>query len=242
MENYSIKDAFKALKDIDATKIKTATIKESIKSKLPLKEAKEKLKEGYLGQTLEDFLDVCIDSSILDSITLADNDEDDYITVFEGSYDELTDNLKNASFADFDCGVDPVVINAEIDGGGTDYYQTVSDFIDDYNGDDIEIDVDGEIVFKGDKTELPEDMGDYGFDSYDAPKEIFINIKDIDKEIEEIDESKKSIIESQSQEIAAEYERMSKKYGVNLDKLVDEFEKSNPHPEFRGDIIFNETL
>lgn len=40
MENYSIKDAFKALKDIDATKIKTATIKESIKSKLPLKEAK----------------------------------------------------------------------------------------------------------------------------------------------------------------------------------------------------------
>lgn len=171
-----------------------------------LEEDKKVLKEGYVGQTVEDFLEYCAGPDAIDNIVIADNSADDYTEVFTGSYDELKDksDLYNADFADFDCGSQPVTINVskkDISGGS--WYETIGDFIEDFNGDEIvvySVD-DEEEIFSGYKEDLPEEFEDYYFTSFDAPSFICINISEIanyddddydDYEDDDLGESKKS--------------------------------------------------
>lgn len=179
---------------------KDKDLDEGVKNK---EESKRVLKEGYVGQTVEDFLEYCAGPDAIDSIVIADNSADDYTEVFTGSYDELRDksDLYNADFADFDCGSQPVTINVskkDISGGS--WYETIGDFIEDFNGDEIvvySVD-DEEEIFSGYKEDLPEEFEEYYFTSFDAPSFICINISEIanydddDYEDDDLDEAKKS--------------------------------------------------
>lgn len=175
--DYSLKDAFKSLKDVNENEVE-------VKHQKPLNESLE-LKEGYVGQTVEEFLEDCVEADEIGEIVIADNDADDFTVVFRGKYKDLDYKYKQASFDDFDCGDGKLVINAEEDGEGGTYYSTVADFIDDYNGDEIEIQENGEVLFSGDKYDIPEELQEYGFCSFDAPAYICINAREIEESIDE---------------------------------------------------------
>ena len=155
-----------------------------------------KLQEGYLGQTLYDFLNDCLDLSAIDKLEIANNDEDEFTVIYSGkaNLDKLGEYLLSSSFADFDTGMDSVVINAEKDGGGTDYYSTVSDFVDDYNGDEVNIEVDGEQIFSGFKDDIPDEILDYGFVSYDGSKYLCVNVSDLDNDLDKNQEENDNVI------------------------------------------------
>lgn len=151
-----------------------------------------KLKEGYVGQTLDDFFSVCTDAGVIEKITVCNTDIDDYdesVLLEGGSYDDIPQNVLEASFSDFDVGGGTIVINCSEEEGGTDFYQTVQDFIDDYNGDEVEICVDGETVFTGDKSEVPDEYLEYMFNSFDSPKYISANVTDVEESNKGLDES-----------------------------------------------------
>jgi len=147
----------------------------------------KKLKEGYLGQTLQDFLNVCMDAELISKITISNTDIDDYeesIVLEEGSFDDIPDNVLEASFSDFDCGGDAVVINCSKKGDGDLYYSTVAEFLEDYNGNEIQLwSLDAEkLIFNGDKEEIPDEYLEYAFGSFDTPEYISINVHDVEEE------------------------------------------------------------
>lgn len=172
--DYSLKDAFKSLKDVsDNIEVKhQKVLKEDLEE--------EVVKEGYVGQTVREFLEDCIEADVIEKIQIADNDAADFTVAFEGSYDDIPENLLEGSFDDFDIGGGKLVINAEENGGGSQYYSTVSEFLDDYNGDEIEIQANGETLFDGDKYDIPEELQEYGFVSFDAPEFICVNARELD--------------------------------------------------------------
>lgn len=183
--DYSLKDAFKSLKDVgDNIELKhQKSLKESLEPE------PEEINEGYVGQTVEEFLEDCIDVGIIDKIQIADNDADDFTVVFEGYYDDLPRGILEASFDDFDCGDKAVTINADPTGeySGSTYYETVADFIDDFNGDNIVV-VDnntGDVLFEGDKYDITDEVNEYTFTSFDAPEFICINARGIEKDKDE---------------------------------------------------------
>ena len=135
-----------------------------------------KLNEGYLGQTLSDFFYDCVDPDIIKEVTLWGDD-----IVYEGDYEGAIDQYGDNEFIEFDCGADKVVVNVDTsqEYQVTDYYITVQDFIEDFNGDEIEVfDVEsGETLFSGDRYDCPDDVLDKIFVSFDSPKFISINIE-----------------------------------------------------------------
>lgn len=154
----------------------------------------KKLNEGYLGQTLRDFFDVCVEPEInITKVVLSDINEDDFddSVCFNGSYDELTDVELNYEFHEFDTFGEGITINVGVD-SGDDFYTTVEDFLGDCNEDEITIyDLDkGEVIFEGDRYEIPDDILEMQFASFDAPKKITINVtcgEDYEDDVEEFD-------------------------------------------------------
>lgn len=142
------------------------------------KKKSRKLKEGYIGQTLYDFLNDCIDPDLIENVNLWGDDDVIYEGDYEGAIDEYGDN----EFIEFDCGMDKVVVNVDtsVQYQITDYYVDVQDFIDFFNGDEIEVyDLNsGETLFSGYKDECPDDVLEKIFISFDAPKFISINIEE----------------------------------------------------------------
>ena len=139
----------------------------------------KKLKEGYIGQTLEDFFEDCIDPDTIGQVNLwGDGDE----PIYDGDYDGAINEFGDNEFIEFDCGMDKVVINVDtsLDTQVTTYFVDVQDFIEFFNGDEIEVyDVEtGETLFSGDKYDLPDDVAEKIFVSFDAPKFISINIEE----------------------------------------------------------------
>lgn len=176
-KNYSIGEAFQALDSFLDEPIEVDS--EIIADENDV----VKLKEGYVGQTLDDFFNVCTDAGVIEKITVCNTDIDDYdesVLLEGGSYDDIPQNVLEASFSDFDVGGGTIVINCSEEEGGTDFYQTVQDFIDDYNGDEVEICVDGETVFTGDKSEVPNEYLEYMFNSFDTPEYISVNVTDVE--------------------------------------------------------------
>lgn len=174
--DYSLKDAFKSLKDIkDDVELKhQKVLKEDLETDI---------KEGYIGQTVRDFLEDCIEASTITKIQIADNDADDFTVAFEGSFEDIPEELLEGSFDDFDTGDTKIVINVsedEEDYQSSTYYETVAAFLDDYNGDEIEIQGNNaEILFSGDRNDIPEELLEANFVSYDAPEFICINAREL---------------------------------------------------------------
>lgn len=152
-------------------------VQESCKSN---KENK-KLKEGYIGQTLQDFLDDCIDYYMIDKIYIYGDTD----IVYEGSIDDIPDDMLDAEF--LECEMysnrrDIVTINVDSseEYGVTTYYNTVEDFIEDCNNDTVVVwDIaTNQEVFRGYKDEIPDDVLDMIFCSYDTPEELSVNLND----------------------------------------------------------------
>ena len=139
---------------------------------------KRTLKEGYIGQTLEDFFYDCVDAGIIGTVSLWGDDDEIYNGDYDGAIDEYGDN----QFIEFDCGMDKVVINVDTseEYQVTDYFVDVQDFLEVFNGDEIEVfDLNtGETLFSGDRYDLPDDVAEKIFVSFDAPKFISINIEE----------------------------------------------------------------
>lgn len=158
-------------------------------------EESKQLVEGYIGQTLRDFLDISVEPDMnIQQIVLCDINEDEFddSICFNGKYEELTETEFNYEFHEFDTFGEGVTINVGVD-SGDEYYSTVSDFLEDCNEDIITIfDLDkGEVVFEGDKYEIPDEVLDMEFASFDAPKKITINVtcsdEDYETDIEDFD-------------------------------------------------------
>lgn len=150
-----------------------------------LKKKDKKLKEGYIGQTLEDFFYDCVDPDIIGEVNLWGDD-----LVFEGSYEDAVEKYGDCQFHEFDCGADKVVINVDTseDTQVLDYFVDVQDFLECFNGDEVEVfDInDGETLFSGDKYDIPDDVAEKIIVSFDAPNFISINI-DVEEEDEDDD-------------------------------------------------------
>ena len=156
---------------------------------------KKTLKEGYIGQTLEDFFYDCVDPDTIGTVSLWGEDDE----IYNGDYDGAIEEYGNNEFIEFDCGMDKVVINVDTseEYQVTDYFVDVQDFIEFYNGDEIEVyDLNtGETLFSGDKYDLPEDVAEKIFVSFDAPKFISINIEE-DGDSDDDDDFDESLNES----------------------------------------------
>jgi len=153
------------------------------------KKKNKKLKEGYLGQTLEDFFDDCVDPDTIGQVTLwGDGDE----PVYDGGYDGAINEFGNNEFIEFDCGGGKVTINVDtlLDVQVTNYFVDVQDFIECFNGDEIEVyDVETDkILFSGDRYDLPDDVAEKIFLSFDAPKFISINIEEDGDDYDDFDD------------------------------------------------------
>ena len=135
------------------------------------------LSEGYLGQTVEDFFDDCGDTSAIGRVIVyARGDEE---PVYDGGYYDLPESILEAPFLEF--GTDRLTVNVA-DEGGSAYYDTLEDFLDDANVDDVQVwDSDSEdVAYDGDKDSVDDELRQKPFLSFDAPEYISINL-DCDK-------------------------------------------------------------
>lgn len=161
----------------------------------------KQLNEGYIGQTLEDFFDACVDltKDNIQQVVLCDINEDDFddSICFNGSYEDLTEVELGYEFHDFDAFGAGITINVgegdSMYAIGRTYYETVQDFIDDCNEDEVTIfDLSkDEVIFTGDKYELPDDILEMSFTSFDAPKKITINVtcnEEVEDGVEDFDD------------------------------------------------------
>lgn len=137
------------------------------------------LGEGYVGQDVEDFLDVISDNEAIETLVISNIDADDYTEAFKGKYEDLDSSLLHCEYADFDVGGDILVVNVktESDDWNDLYYDDLESLLEDYNGDEIRIiDVDtGETLFEGDKEDIDDEVKGLTFWSIDAPKYLCVN-------------------------------------------------------------------
>lgn len=135
------------------------------------------LKEGFVGQVVNDFLNIIAEPNLIETLVISDIDADDYHEAFKGVEEDLSEDLRDCDYADFDIGGDKLVINVsdDIDDGGDTYYTTVEELLDDYNGDEVEIQQEGEVLFSGDKSDIDEELLEKVFVYIDTPKYLCIN-------------------------------------------------------------------
>lgn len=155
------------------------------KREVPWGSKNESLKEGYYGETLYDFFECCIEPSAIDKVQLWKDD-----IVYEGSYDDIPEELLDAEFIEFDTN-DKLVINVDsTEGYGYGTYEFLNDFLEDCNSDIIEVFDLGteETIYSGYKDECPDEILEMAFESFDSPSQIACNIE---YEDDDLDESKK---------------------------------------------------
>ena len=135
------------------------------------------LSEGYSGQTVEDFFDDCGDTSAIDRVIVYAHDDEE--PVYDGGYYDLPESILEAPFLEF--GTDRLTVNVAEEGGSA-YYDTLEDFLDDANVDDVQVwDSDAEdVAYDGDKDSVDDELRQKPFLSFDAPEYISINL-DCDK-------------------------------------------------------------
>ena len=131
------------------------------------------LSEGYSGQTVEDFFDDCGDTSPLGRVVVYANDDEE--PVYEGDYQGIPESILEAPFLEF--GTDILTVNVA-DEGGSAYYDTLEDFLDDANVDIVQVwDSDSEdVAYDGDKDSVDDELREKPFLSFDAPISIYINL------------------------------------------------------------------
>lgn len=171
----------------------------SDKGDVSVEKSSVSLGEGYVGQDVEDFLDVISDNEAIETLVISNIDADDYTEAFKGKYEDLDSNLLHCEYADFDVGGDILVVNVktESDDWNDLYYDDLESLLEDYNGDEIRIiDVDtGETLFEGDKEDIDDEVKGLTFWSIDTPKYLCVNahcgeIEDLEPDFGEDDELK----------------------------------------------------
>lgn len=188
-EYYHYKDLYSAKEIEDEIKLEATPSKKECKA--PKRESK-KLKEGYYGQTLDDFLGDCMDSSAIDKIYIYGNDD----VVYEGTIGGIPDDMRETEFLECDMYTNrKSVVTVNVDsseeyGYGT--YEFLNEFLDDCNCELVVIYdlAEGEEIFSGYKEDIPEEYLEYAFSSYDAPEEMSVNLNDYEGE-DDFDESLK---------------------------------------------------
>lgn len=216
--NFTQDEVLKALKGVVSTKdyndIKndykiaklrylTKSEQEKVTKKLEKKNIKESLKEGYYGQTLQDFLDDCVDYSSIDKVYIYGNDD----VVYEGPIDDIPEDMLDTEFLECDMYKNKKsVVTVNVDSSkeyGAGLYEFLNEFLDDCNCELVVIYdlAEGEEIFNGYKDDIPEEYLEYAFSSYDAPEEMSVNLNDYegnddfdeslkepdDKEVEKLD-------------------------------------------------------
>lgn len=205
--NFTQEQVLKALKGVVSTKMyndikndyKIAKLRqltkgeqEKVAKKLYGKEIKESLKEGYYGQTLQDFLDDCIDYSTIDKVYIYGNDD----VVYEGPIDDIPEDMLDTEFLECDMYTNrKSVVTVNVDTSeeyGAGLYEFLNEFLDDCNCELVVIYdlAEGEEIFSGYKDDIPEEYLEYAFASYDAPEEMSVNLNDYEGE-DDFDESLK---------------------------------------------------
>lgn len=145
----------------------------------------KQLRESYVGQTVEDFLELISEVDVIDNIIISDISKNNYdeSIIFQGSYDELMDrdDLLNAEFVEFDTGGEGVTLNVGYPSGDADYTY-VADIIEDCNEEIVTIFSfdDNDNIFNGYKEDLDDEILDMYFASMDCPNFLSINVKGYD--------------------------------------------------------------
>lgn len=186
------------------------------KREVPWGSKNESLKEGYYGETLYDFFECCIEPSAIDKVQLWRDD-----IVYEGSYDDIPEELLDAEFIEFDTN-DKLVINVDsTEGYGYGTYEFLNDFLEDCNSDIIEVFDLGteETIYSGYKDECPDEILEMAFESFDSPSQIACNIE---YEDDDLDESKKPLSNRQIDAIV----RRNLRYLDHINKTDDNKETS----------------
>ena len=186
-EYYHYKDLYSVKEIEDEIKLEATPSKKECKS--PKKESKQ-LKEGYYGQTLQDFLDDCMDYSVIDKIYIYGNDD----VVYEGPIDDIPEDMLDTEFLECDMYTNrKSVVTVNVDSSeeyGAGMYEFLNEFLDDCNCELVVIYdlAEGEEIFNGYKEDIPEEYLEYAFASYDAPEEMSVNLNDYEGE-DDFDES-----------------------------------------------------
>lgn len=205
----------------------------------------KKLKEGYLGQTLQDFLDVCIDEYIIDKIYVYGTDD----IVYEGPMDDLPEDMRDAEFLEFEAysnGRDMVTINVDSteEYGLDTYYTTLEDFLYDCNNENIVVFDLGaeEEIFRGDKYDIPDEVKELIFVSFDAPNELSVNLSDYEGDSDDYDEDEDDDFEEALKENEQPFYRVVKNpkgKGYCILKRVNKWNKSNTFINDHSKEVFN---
>lgn len=209
--------------------------------KKAIKESKH-LKEGYIGQTLQDFLDLCVDADFINKIYVYGTDD----IVYEGSMDELPYDMRDASFMEFDAysnGRDIVTVNVDssLEYGYDAFYEFLGDFLDDCNNENVIVfDLDqGEEIYRGDRESVPDEIRDMAFASFDTPDELSVNLSDYegdsyDDDDEEFDEALK-----ENEQPFYRVIKNPKGKGYCILKRVNKLDKSNTFINDHSKEVFN---
>lgn len=151
----------------------------SDKGDVSVEQSSVSLGEGFVGQEVEDFLDVVNDNEAIETLVISNIDADDYTEAFKGKYEDLDSNLLHCEYADFDVGGDILVVNVktESDDWNDSYYDDLESLLEDYNGDEVKIiDIDtGDTLFEGDKEDIDDEVKGLTFWSIDTPKYLCVN-------------------------------------------------------------------
>lgn len=136
---------------------------------------KKTLKEGYLGQTVSDFLDECGEDSTIERVVVYALDSED--PVYDGNRYDIPYPILESPFMEFDSGGAKLTVNVREDCFGS-MYDSLGDFLEDCNSEEISVyDVDsGETVYDGYKEDIGEELLEKGFCSFDGPAFLSINI------------------------------------------------------------------
>lgn len=191
-DNYKVeikhRDEVHAVPQVeDELKLESALSKKESKS---LKKESKQLKEGYYGQTLQDFLDDCMDYSVIDKVYIYGDDD----VVYEGPIDDIPEDMLETEFLECDMYTNKKsVVTVNVDSSeeyGAGIYEFLNEFLDDCNCDEVVIYdlAEGEEIFNGYKEDIPEEYLEYAFASYDAPEEMSVNLNDYEGE-DDFDES-----------------------------------------------------
>lgn len=157
---------------------------------MKVKLIESKLNEGYIGQTVDDFMEMFVDK---DFEVIIYGDEDD--PIYQGPADEIPSNIKESGF--IECMPDPTnPFNVNISDTAGDermysyYYETLQDLIDDCNLERISLwDANEEvIVFEGDIDNIPEQFLEWFPESIDGITSYISINADIEADFEDEDE------------------------------------------------------
>lgn len=228
-EYYHYKDLYSAKEIEDEIKLEATPSKKECKA--PKKESKQ-LKEGYYGQTLQDFLDDCMDYSVIDKIYIYGDDDD---VVYEGPIDEIPEDMLDTEFLECDMYTNSKsVVTVNVDTNeeyGAGMYEFLNEFLDDCNCEEVVIYdlAEGEEIFNGDKNDIPDEVLEYAFASYDAPEELSVNLSGYegDSYDEDDDDFDESLKEAKDKKYFYELTDIEKKEVLSALANIVEFAKED---------------